>query len=163
MIVTKTKLIVLATVWVASILSSVYITKNYVEGQAAKAKLTVVENAISDLSGKADRDFEGAVNRARIEGAAAERARLARSKGVEDAAAKADPSCDRDDESFRLLLEAIDAASGAQPTGGLLEGVRTDPKAAGQGRPSGTGVGVRSGGGFWGLPANAQGLRAVEH
>ena len=158
---TKTKLVVMTTVWVASLLSSVYITKNYVEGQVAKAKLETLEALVDNLQLRSDQDFEAAVKRAKAEAAAAERTRLAKVKGVDDATKKADVRCDRDDESYSLLIDAIDAASGSDPTGSLRTGVPTNPQANGIKRPADTVVGVRNSGSFWRVPADASRVRAV--
>lgn len=108
---------------IAAGLGGAYLGYQYCDGQNAKATASAQDALIARLGKEALTDKQEAVARARREAVAAERARAAHGRGVEDAILKAKPGCDRDDESLRLLTDAINEANGTGGAGGMPDKV----------------------------------------
>jgi hypothetical protein len=124
--------------------SGSYIGYQYAQGRVAQELSDAKDAALEAARRRAESDLQDAVERVRRETLATERARNARSKGVNDATAKANPRCDRDDVSHGLLVDAINAANGSPDTARSLpeklrQGADTS-KRVGQGD---SGVGIR--------------------
>lgn len=128
---------------VAAWLGGAYLGYQYCDGQNAKATASAQDALIKRLGEEADADKQEAVARARREAVAAERARTAHSKGVEDAVLKARPGCDRDAESMRLLNDAIDSANGTSSAGGVPDKVPASASASNWLGPVRKALGVR--------------------
>lgn len=92
-----------------------YLGYQYADGHNAKAAAEAKDTALEDARRDAEADKQEAVARARLEALAEARARSTYSRGVTDAHLKARADCGRDDESFGLLRDAVDAANGAPP------------------------------------------------
>ena len=121
-----------------------YVGKEYESGQNAKAKVEELSGTIETIGKLVESDKTLAVQQAAKEATAKERARSARSKGVNDAMVKSNVACDRDDVSLGLLNDAVDAANGtAGSPAGVRVAVPTAAKTDGQIRQGDTGVGVR--------------------
>ena len=121
-----------------------YVGKEYESGQNAKVKVEAMTDTIDKIGKLVESDKTLAMEQAAKEATAKERARSARSKGVNDAMVKANVVCDRDAVSLGLLNDAIDAANAGQ---GSAAGVRSQvlPAAETGGRlgQSDPGVGIR--------------------
>lgn len=124
--------------------SGSYLGYQYAQGRIAQELTDVKDRALEAARHQAEVDKQETIDRIRRETVAAERARNARSKGVSDANAKANPRCDRDSSSYGLLIDAINAANGAEAgTGSVPEAVRQGAdtgKRLGQGA---AGLGIR--------------------
>lgn len=120
-----------------------YVGKEYESGQNAKAKVEELSGTLTTIGKLVESDKSTAIQQAAKEATAKERARAARSKGVSDAMVKANVVCDRDDVSFGLLNDAIDAANGTSPAASLRGSMQSATQTDGQVGSGGTGVGVR--------------------
>lgn len=121
-----------------------YVGKEYESGQNAKAKVEELSGTLTTIGKLVESDKSLAIQQAAKEATAKERARAARSKGVSDAMVKANVVCDRDDVSFGLLNDAIDAANGATGSpAGVRIAVQPATQADGQVGSGDTGLGVR--------------------
>lgn len=100
-----------------------YLGYQYADGRHAEAAARAQEQAIEGARQQFEADRQQAVDRARREAVAEERARSAKSRGVSDASLKAKPGCVRDTESLSLLHDAIRAANSETDPGSLPESV----------------------------------------
>lgn len=125
------KILGFALLLAATFAGGTYLGYQYCDGQQAQAVADATQQALDGARQQAETDKQEAVDRAKRETVAAERARSAKSRGLSDASEKATSVCVRDAVSYRLLVDAIDAANGTQtPTRSLSEGLPgiTHPK-----------------------------------
>lgn len=97
-----------------------YVGYQYADGRSAKAAAEAQDAALEDARRAAEADKQEAIARVRLEALAEARARSTYSRGVTDAHLKARADCGRDDESFGLLRDAVDAANGAPAGAGSV-------------------------------------------
>lgn len=121
-----------------------YVGKEYESGQNAKEKVETLGDTLDKIGKLVESDNTLAIQQAEKAAIAKERSRTARSKGINDAMAKASTGCDRDVVSVGLLNDAVDAANGApRAAGGVRVGVPAATEAGGRVGQSDPGVGVR--------------------
>lgn len=112
--------------------SGAYLGYQYADGRNAKATANAQERALEAARQQSAADKVATIERVRRETLAAERARSAREKGMNDAIDKASSSCSRDTESLRLLMDAIGAANGTEAgAGGVPKALPTRSGAQG--------------------------------
>lgn len=124
--------------------SGAYMGYQYADGRNAAAAAEAQELALKGAREQAEADKQSAIETARREAVAQERARAARTRGVDDASKKASASCGRDAESFGLLMEAIHSANGTE-TGSSGVPVKVPQRTGTEGwlRPRNSSLGVR--------------------
>lgn len=127
-----------------ALVSGAYVGYQYADGRNAAAAAAAQERALTEARQRAEADKQAAVETARREAVAQERARAVRTKGVDDAAKKASASCGRDAESFGLLMEALNSANGTE-TGSSGVPVKVPQRTGTEGwlRPRNSSLGVR--------------------
>ena len=110
------------------------------------ARIAVAQNtAIAAANAVAATQIERTVAAAKAEGQARLKARDIKHRGELDAAKKSRPECGRDDESLRLLIDAIDAANGNESAPSVVpDAVRPSLKTSGWLGIGGKALGIRS-------------------
>ena len=121
-----------------------YVGKEYESGQRAKDQVEALASTVDKIEKLVESDKTLAIQQAEKAAIAKERSRTARSKGINDAMAKASTGCDRDAVSVGLLNDAVDAANGtSHPAAVVRVGVPAAAEASGRVGQSDPGVGVR--------------------
>lgn len=103
----------------------------YATGEVAKTEVKALVTEVAAANEIVADDKALAVKQAVRRSTVAAKAQVARSKGVNDAAIKASPSCDRDGVSFSLLIGAVDAANSADAAGRMPDKKPAATQAAG--------------------------------
>lgn len=107
-------------VWLASAAGAAWVGYDYRDGKVAQEIMEAQNDTLQKAATQAKDDLALAVERAKRESAAQERAAGAKRLGVADAVASARPDCVRSDVSFSLLHNAIDAANDTPAASGSL-------------------------------------------
>lgn len=109
-------------------LSGLSIGIRWQKGREAANVAAVQKQTIDDANRTVRIETERALASAKAEADARVRAAGIRRKGEIDAILKARPSCNRDSDSLRLLVESINSANGTEAaTNKLSEPVHVDP------------------------------------
>lgn len=101
----------------------------YSEGRAAVEYKEAVTEQISQANQATQADTQQAVTQAQERVVYRTVVKYVMQKGISDASIKGIPACDRDDESYQLLHDAIDAANNQAPPRGLPDRMPPDSQA----------------------------------
>lgn len=109
-------------------LSGFFYGKHVEKAEQALDVVTVQDETIDDANRDVKAETKRSLAASKVEATARLHATNVRLRGERDALLKAQPDCNRDPDSLRLLVESINSANGTEAAANELpEPVRVDP------------------------------------